>query len=393
MFKSSISEAEKNFISYLPKTGLYYERNRNYSLDVQTKENTTSLLSPYIRYRAISEETILKKVIEYSGTKKAEKYIQEIFWRTYWKGWLEHKSDVYLDYINEKNKLLEEFKNKKYYLNAINANTNLSFFNEWIRDLKENGYLHNHIRMWFASIWIFTLKLPWQLGADFFMQNLLDGDPASNTLSWRWSAGIQTKGKNYLARKNNIEKYSNIKLKPNEILEEDAVPLIENKDYKISNLEISNISNNLDILNIIIPSDEINILKDLKIKKCNAFGGYPKEDYNDHNFSKKILHHIKNLVLSCYRDDDFYKNIDIETSFDNYYSDLDKWIVKKNIKIIHLPYVTQGNWKKIYKKIIKKYPSINFITFNRNYDINSWIYSKKGYFKFKQNIPEIIKNL
>ena len=63
MFKSSISEAEKNFISYLPKTGLYYERNRNYSLDVQTKENTTSLLSPYIRYRAISEENILKKVI------------------------------------------------------------------------------------------------------------------------------------------------------------------------------------------------------------------------------------------------------------------------------------------------------------------------------------------
>ena len=52
--------------------------------------------------------------------------------------------------------------------------------------------------MWFASIWIFTLKLPWQLGADFFMQNLLDGDPASNTLSWRWSAGIHTKGKNYI---------------------------------------------------------------------------------------------------------------------------------------------------------------------------------------------------
>ena len=60
MFESSISAAEKNLISYLPKTGLYYERNRNYSLDVQTKENTTSLLSPYIRYRAISVENIVK---------------------------------------------------------------------------------------------------------------------------------------------------------------------------------------------------------------------------------------------------------------------------------------------------------------------------------------------
>ena len=63
MFKSSISAAEKIFISYLPKTGFYYEKNRNYLLDVETKENTTSLLSPYIRYRAISEENILKKVI------------------------------------------------------------------------------------------------------------------------------------------------------------------------------------------------------------------------------------------------------------------------------------------------------------------------------------------
>ncbi len=218
MFESSISAAEKNFISYLPKTSLYYEKNRNFSLDLETKKNTTSLLSPYIRYRAISEETILKKVLEYSGPNKAEKYIQEIFWRTYWKGWLEHRPEVYSDYLEDKNKLYEEFENKKYYLNAVNANTNLSFFNKWVNDLKHNNYLHNHVRMWFASIWIFTLKLPWQLGADFFMQNLLDGDPASNTLSWRWSAGIHTKGKNYIARKSNIEKYSDIKLKPNENL-------------------------------------------------------------------------------------------------------------------------------------------------------------------------------
>ena len=60
-------------------------------------------------------------------------------------------------------------------------------------NLKEDGYLLNHVRMWFASIWIFTFNLPWQLGANFFMENLLDGDPASNTLSWRWVAGLQTK--------------------------------------------------------------------------------------------------------------------------------------------------------------------------------------------------------
>jgi deoxyribodipyrimidine photo-lyase len=58
--------------------------------------------------------------------------------------------------------------------------------------------------MWFASIWIFTLRLPWELGADFFLRHLLDGDPASNTLSWRWVGGLQTAGKTYLARPDNI---------------------------------------------------------------------------------------------------------------------------------------------------------------------------------------------
>ena len=63
--------------------------------------------------------------------------------------------------------------------------------------------------MWFASIWIFTLKLPWQLGAKFFLENLKDGDASSNTLSWKWVAGLQTKGKNYLANSRNIEKFTN----------------------------------------------------------------------------------------------------------------------------------------------------------------------------------------
>lgn len=72
----------------------------------------------------------------------------------------------------------------------------------------ETGYLHNHARMWFASIWIFTLRLPWELGADFFFRHLLDGDPASNTLSWRWVAGLHTKGKTYLARRDNIRDHT-----------------------------------------------------------------------------------------------------------------------------------------------------------------------------------------
>ena len=76
--------------------------------------------------------------------------------------------------------------------------------------------------MWFASIWIFTLKLPWVLGADFFLCNLIDGDAASNTLSWRWVAGLHTKGKHYLARADNIERFTSGRFAPYGQLVEEA---------------------------------------------------------------------------------------------------------------------------------------------------------------------------
>ena len=62
--------------------------------------------------------------------------------------------------------------------------------------------------MWFASIWIFTLKLPWTMGCDLFMQYLSDADEASNILSWRWVAGLHTSKKPYIARASNIKKYT-----------------------------------------------------------------------------------------------------------------------------------------------------------------------------------------
>ncbi|MDC1184602.1 DNA photolyase, partial [Alphaproteobacteria bacterium] len=215
MFQSSLKEAQAFQDFYLPKTGSYYRDNRNYSYDSNNHRNTTSLLSPYIRYRLLSEEDIIKKTLSINSFVKTEKFIQEIYWRTYWKGWLEHRPDVYGDYLTQRNELLKNLSNTIKYQKAIEGETHLTFFNDWVKKIKKDGYLHNHIRMWFASIWIFTLELPWQLGANFFMENLLDGDPASNTLSWRWVAGIQTKGKHYLARKNNIIKYGNLDINEN----------------------------------------------------------------------------------------------------------------------------------------------------------------------------------
>lgn len=97
---------------------------------------------------------------------------------------------------------------------AVAGETGIACFDFWARELIQTGYLHNHARMWFASIWVHTLDLPWSLGAAFFLHYLLDGDPASNTLSWRWVSGLHTKGKTYLARAENVEKFTNGRFRP-----------------------------------------------------------------------------------------------------------------------------------------------------------------------------------
>ena len=175
-----------------------YAKLRNFDYGPEKRDNV-SCLSPYITHGVISELEVIKSSLKKSSYIKIEKFIQEVLWRIYWKGWLELRPKVWIDFLNQLKALKEKYNNNSNYLNAIEGKTNLECFNTWIKELKNNNYLHNHTRMWFASIWIFTLKLPWQLGAELFMKHLYDGDAASNTLGWRWVAGIQTQGKHYLA--------------------------------------------------------------------------------------------------------------------------------------------------------------------------------------------------
>ena len=97
---------------------------------------------------------------------------------------------------------------------ACAGDTGIACFDAWAQDLGARGYLHNAARMSFASIWIFTLRLPWELGADFFLRHLADGDPASNTLSWRWVAGLHTPGKTYLTTPEIIEHVTQGRFRP-----------------------------------------------------------------------------------------------------------------------------------------------------------------------------------
>ncbi len=203
--------------NFVRSAGLAYASSRNIDFGPSCRSNV-STLSPYIRHRLVTESEVVAAVLERHSVVAAEKFIQEVCWRTYWKGWLEQHPQVWSAYLNDLMAARETLRNDTALAVGVAAaecgDTSVACFNTWARELAETGYLHNHARMWFASIWIFTLRLPWVLGADFFMRHLLDGDPASNTLSWRWVAGLHTQGKIYLARPDNVAAYTNERFKP-----------------------------------------------------------------------------------------------------------------------------------------------------------------------------------
>jgi deoxyribodipyrimidine photo-lyase len=197
--------------AFLPNAGRRYAAARNHDLGPGSRSNVSGL-SPWIRHRLVTEDEVVSAVLRIHGYRAAEKFIQEVLWRTYWKGWLEMRPDIWREYRETVRQLEGTLSSdsdlRKRFISAIEGRTGIECYDDWATELVEQGYLHNHTRMWFASIWIFTLKLPWELGADFFLRFLLDGDPASNTLSWRWVAGLQTPGKTYLARPSNIAKFT-----------------------------------------------------------------------------------------------------------------------------------------------------------------------------------------
>jgi deoxyribodipyrimidine photo-lyase len=191
---------------FVPRAGRAYAAERNMDRGPHDRSNVSSL-SPWVRHRLVTERDVVEAVLQRHSLEAASKFVQEVYWRTYWKGWLELRPSVWARYEATVEPAFAGLTAAEHasYDAAVTGRTGIDGFDDWARELVETGYLHNHARMWFASIWIFTLRLPWQLGADFFMRHLLDGDPASNTLSWRWVGGLQTVGKTYLATAQNIE--------------------------------------------------------------------------------------------------------------------------------------------------------------------------------------------
>jgi len=374
-FNPSRASAIENLDKFIENNLYEYSKLRNFDFGPNNRSNI-SCLSPYITHGVVSELELIKKSLSKFSFVKNEKFIQEILWRTYWKGWLELRPNVWTDYLDELKKIRDEFKDNADYKNAIEGNTNLECFNEWVNELKKNNYLHNHARMWFASIWIFTLELPWQLGAEFFMKHLFDGDAAANTLGWRWVAGIQTPGKNYLASEWNIQKFTNNRFKHIK-LKENALPKISNKNYSASKLNFNN-PQNLKEKNLLIFENNLS---------------FEITDFNKQKFKKILLISNKNENRA----------IELSENVMKFKSQLIE-DQKKRLrgKSIDCEIIDLSKIKNIGEDTYGLYPTVgenlDYINSNnlkieflyRKLDQFSWQYCNKGFFNFKNYIPKII---
>ena len=377
IFEASRAKAVDQLNNFVENNLSDYSKLRNFDFGPSNRTNI-SCLSPYITHGVINELELIDKSLKKFTFAKNEKFIQEVLWRVYWKGWLELRPNVWSDYLIELDKIKSEFKNKQNYLDAIEGKTDIECFNQWIIELKENNYLHNHTRMWFASIWIFTLELPWQLGAEFFIQHLYDGDPASNTLGWRWVAGIQTQGKHYLATEWNINKFTNNRFK-NIKLNENAQPIFNDKTYSI---------NKKDFLNSEILED-----KTLLIFENNMT--FEFSDFKEHRFKKILLvsNNTNRTIKLSEKVLKFKANL------------LEDQKIRLEEKSINCEITNINDLKSITEEVYALYPTVgenlDFIQNNQLKDIKflyrkldqfSWQYCNKGFFNFKNYIPKIIAN-
>ena len=355
-----------------------YSANRNY--DLGPPHHNVSKLSPYIRRRFISETEIIDLISKKFKLSKVDKFVQEIFWRTYWRGWLELHPKVFDEY---------EKKISKY---EIINKTGIKCFDNWTDELIETGYLHNHARMWYASIWIFTLKRPWEEGAHFFSDHLLDFCPASNTLGWRWVAGLQTIGKNYLANSENIKKFTNNRFYPKDQLNEYELPIEDKSNLnsivkpKISYEEIFIDKLKNKCLGLVLTNNDLSLHK--IINNFNITNYETCVFYNKINKSKVVQSFNQSLFSEV-------ANTTSKGELISSFQGLIDWVTSKKIKNLIIPYETVGSQilnKKEYLNILRPI-DVKCHFYLRDWDKVSFPFANKGFFPFKKKIPELlIKN-
>lgn len=380
--------------AFIGKVSKYAEQ-RNYDYGPERRDNISGL-SPYITSRLITEEEVARKVLGKYALSTVEKFVQEVCWRTYWKGWLEMRPDVWADYRalaqNAKERLEESGTLRKNYEEAILGRTGIDCFDAWSRELTETGYLHNHTRMWYASIWIFTLNLPWELGADFFWQHLLDGDAASNTLSWRWVAGLQTKGKNYIARASNIAKFTGGRFQPaNDVLASSPSPKDEDVEYERQPLELPDniFPDNVRIGWLMSPEDLAPWDGRDAFDGSNLVavsGGLAEPYISQQGYSEKVVRFRSEAFTDARKTvSDQWQLPFTKFASEDWQASLHEWIGANDIQVIAMPKVATGAWKDFLADVDFPVPTMEVL---RRWDKDFWPHATHGFFRFKSAIPK-----
>ena len=181
---------------------LGYGVSRNYL------DGAVTRLSPYIRHAIVTLDEARNLALEQGAPKQIEKFVQELAWRDFWQrvykqnpDWIWHDVEPYKTGFTADD-----------YADALPddiaaAQTDCAAINHFITTLVETGYLHNHARMYVAAYIVHWRRVKWQAGARFFLSHLLDGDPASNNLSFQWVASTFS-NKPYYYNLENVQKFA-----------------------------------------------------------------------------------------------------------------------------------------------------------------------------------------
>ncbi len=395
---ASRAAGEMMLTDFAPRMGRRYANGRNTDHG-SGAHKAVSLLSPYVRRRLVLEQDIVATALANHSAEEAEKFIQEVVWRGYFKGWLERRPQVWDSYrigLDADIANLDR-RQRRDVERAMNGQTGLACFDAWATELAQTGYLHNHARMWFASIWIFTLRLPWRLGADFFYRHLLDGDAASNTLGWRWVTGLHTRGKPYPADAQNIATFTAGRFtpRPNDLAK---VP------HGLEASEPDGLPNVLPLRVVLKPKLDQPTALLITDEDCRV------EDFGPEKFD---LRATATLAASSLRSplavSDLVTRFEAEALADTARrvggnctaleatdpAALAKWAASVGAKQIVTPYVTRGplkDWLDQAAPSLAK-QGIGFCEWQRDWDKAIWPHATAGFFKVKQKIPQILEEL
>ena len=386
--------------AFAPRMGGRYANGRNTDHG-RGAHKTVSVLSPYVRRRLVLESDAVAAAVAAHGPEDAEKFIHEVIWRGYFKGWLERRPQVWDGYrigleadlaaLDRDRRLRRDVER------AVNGQTGLECFDAWATELADTGYLHNHARMWFASIWIFTLGLPWRLGADFFYRHLLDGDPASNTLGWRWVAGLHTRGKPYPADAQNIATFTAGRFTPRpsdlaevtqglEATEPGGLPpvlplrafaapepgrptalLLTDEDCRVEDFDLA----------------ALDILTTATLAGSSLRSPLPVSDLVIRFEAEALIDAARRVGASPV----VLQAADPDS--------LARWAAAAGATQIATPYVTRGplsDWLDEAAPTLAK-AGITLCEWRRDWDTAIWPHATAGFFKVKQNIPRILEQV